>query len=604
MAEMLTRQLQDNRVVRETGVFDLNVSLGAALGEVFDQPMMGSLAASNIQLGQEAGESLYRLDLDLEQRLLDVQDRALDMPHGPERDALYAEATEITRQMRQGGTERGRQLAIEQGLVLSQEELNERYADYGLQFNRPMTETEAALLAETKRAEIIRETIISAAPQGVFPAFAKFGVGVLAMATDPLELATMFIPVMGQAGRAWASTRFGRIGGPAFAGAVEGFAGSALTEPLYSTLSRQMQLDYDMSDSLLNIGLGTVLGGGLGSVSGLLTRRPTAASPTPVDVPDVGRVEVPAVERVDTAVPASAEQRIEQIEATAAQRPAAETALRQFLNDNPINVGELARSLGMEQEIRSLTSQIRKMKAAPVVDLVKRLGRVDPDGYIATELRHAGITPRTNLSLFRRGGRDFIDNIVTSEAEDILPGITQRVGESNGYLDQDQLIQALIEEVQGSSRFTERADLEEARDIAQRYQDDILRIVDHAESNNFMIRTADELEQIANMVTEGASVEDAIRSMGVRRAEEYAAEMAQNGRMDNLSDRAASEFADELQEVRPIDESVSEWREIMADMELTEAQRADMDEVARNKEYAASYAEAAKAAALCLVRSE
>ena len=598
MAEMLVRPLQDNRILRETGVFDLNVSLGAALGQIADQPMMTGLAGRDIELGQEAGESLYRLDIDLEQRLLDLQDRAMDLPYGPDRDALYAEMTDITGQMRQGGTERGRQLAVENGSVVSIEDLENRYAGYGLTFNRPMTEEEAALLAEGKRAEIIRNTIINAAPQGVLPAFAKFGAGIVAMATDPLEVASMFIPVVGQAGRAAAIARFGRVGGRTATGAIEGLVGSAITEPIYATLSRQQQLDYTMSDSLMNIGLGFVLGGGLGSLAGVMSRgdRPRVN----VDAPDV---EVPAIE-----ARAVTPERVEQQEAVAAQRPAAEAAIRQFANDNRVNVGELARSLGIQKEISSLNAQIRKTMAAPVVNLVQRLGRVDPDGYVASELRNADITPQNYPFLFKRGGINFIDNKVASELEDILPGISDRVEVSNGYLAQDDFIQAIIEDVQGASRFTERADLEAMREHAQSWADKIDYVARYADENGFAIRTTEEIEKVAEALMRGDDIAKALDSFGIKQADALAPDLARNSEVDVLADREASEQVDEVLAAKAdgVDESTAEWREIYDQIEadglLTPEMRAEVETARKNKEHAAAYAEVAEAAALCMAR--
>ena len=603
MADMLTRPLQDNRVIRQTGVFDLNVSLGAALGQVASQPMMTELAGQNIAMGQAAGESLYRLDVDLEQRLLDVQDRAFDLPQGPDRDALMAEATDITRQMRQGGTALGQQIAIDSGAVVSVEDLENRYQGYGLRFDRPMTEEEAALLAQSKRAEIIRETIINAAPQGVLPAITKFGAGIVAMATDPLELASMFIPVVGQAGRAAATARFGRVGGTAAVGAIEGLVGSALTEPIYAELSRSMQMDYDMSDSLMNIGLGFALGGGLGSLAGVLGRREGRASP-----------DAPEIERVDVSTPEVATARAEQVavqrEMTAAQRPAADAAVRQFVNDTPISVAALARSLGIEKEISLLNTQIRKTMAAPVVNLVKGLGRIDPEGYVASELRNADITPKTYPSLFKRGGLDFIDNKVADELEDALPGISDNVRVSNGYLDQDDFIQAIIDDIQGNSRFTERADLEGMREDAQSWKATVDHLARYADENGFVIRTKEEIERIAEALARNDNIDDVLAANGVRKLEDYGPDFARHASNDVLSDADASEQMAEAakpvsNQAAALDESISEWREMydqMAD-DLTPAMRAEVDEAMKMKQHAAAYAEVAEAAAICMARA-
>ena len=91
------------------------------------------------------------------------------------------------------------------------------------------------------------------------------GVGFAAMAVDPLELATAFIPIVGEARLV---SRFGRVGGRTVAGMMDGLVGAAATEPVYYGLSRQQQLDYTMADALLNIGLGAILGGGIGALRG------------------------------------------------------------------------------------------------------------------------------------------------------------------------------------------------------------------------------------------------------------------------------------------------------------------------------------------------
>ncbi|GAG34158.1 unnamed protein product, partial [marine sediment metagenome] len=158
------------------------------------------------------------------------------------------------------------------------------------------------------------------------PTVAMFGAGLANMATDPLEVASMFIPVVGAAGKAAAIARFGKVGGRVAVGATEGLVGSALTEPFYYGLSRQQQLDYTMSDALLNIGLGTIFGGGIGAIGGVLAR---ADVPVPARVDgEPARVDMPDAARGVDIDPLTA--RIE--------REKANVALRQFANSQDVNV--------------------------------------------------------------------------------------------------------------------------------------------------------------------------------------------------------------------------------------------------------------------------
>ncbi len=154
------------------------------------------------------------------------------------------------------------------GRVFSVRELNKRYEGLGLTFTRPMGADAAEILANFKRAEIVRRNIIERGPSGVVPFTAQLGMMLLASAMDPLEVASVFIPVVGQARAAGILARRGRVLGRALVGAEEGLVGSALVEPAFAALSKQLQLDYEFSDSLINVALGGLLGAGLGGAIG------------------------------------------------------------------------------------------------------------------------------------------------------------------------------------------------------------------------------------------------------------------------------------------------------------------------------------------------
>ena len=340
MTDMLVRPLADNRMLRASGGADLTVSLGQSLGAVFDTPMMTGL------VGQSWGQSDAGLEGFTEQQRLDLRQSEFDRQQ--EASNLEAELDwstddrrdEITLRLGELSSERNIQIqtetqrSLDEGRLQEPESLNELYGELDLKFDRPMTAGEASLLADNKRAETIRQSIISKGPAGILPGVAKFGAGLAAMAVDPLEVASMFIPVVGVGGRVAATARFGKVGGRVLVGATEGFVGSALTEPIYFGLSRQQQLDYTMSDALLNVGLGTIFGGGIGAIGGVLARAdaPVAArvdgEPVRVDMPD-------AVRAAPDAVPARVG--IDPIAARAA-RVEADTSLRQFTNDQIVDV--------------------------------------------------------------------------------------------------------------------------------------------------------------------------------------------------------------------------------------------------------------------------
>jgi hypothetical protein len=123
------------------------------------------------------------------------------------------------------------------------------------------------VLMQRKSDERRRRDILARGPAGVLPTAARFGVALGASAFDPLNVASAFVPVVSQARYAamlgQAGSRVGRAAVRARVGAIEGTAGAALVEPIVLSAAHQEQADYDLTDSLLNIALGTALGGGL-----------------------------------------------------------------------------------------------------------------------------------------------------------------------------------------------------------------------------------------------------------------------------------------------------------------------------------------------------
>lgn len=152
------------------------------------------------------------------------------------------------------------------------EEANRKYGVdfYGknvLSWDGPVTESTAKELHDLKVAELRRETILSRSEGGGLQGLARFGTGLAVSAIDPLNIASAFVPVFGEARYlqllAGASGAFGRAGIRAGVGALEGAAGAALVEPIVYGVAQSEQADYGLTDSFLNIVFGGVLGGGL-----------------------------------------------------------------------------------------------------------------------------------------------------------------------------------------------------------------------------------------------------------------------------------------------------------------------------------------------------
>lgn len=164
--------------------------------------------------------------------------------------------------------------------------LNERYKDMGLYFEQDEYQSVVNIMVDQKEKELERQSIIQRGPKGSWnPLDGGFYVGAAKLATgigvsflDPINIGVSFIPVFGQARFArlvaQPSMTFARA--RAIRGAVEGAVGATLVEPLIYGVAQKVQADYDLVDSFMNIGFGSVIGGGLHVGAGKLKDMKTA----------------------------------------------------------------------------------------------------------------------------------------------------------------------------------------------------------------------------------------------------------------------------------------------------------------------------------------
>lgn len=125
------------------------------------------------------------------------------------------------------------------------------------------TETAAALIAERFDKRQRQDAIISRASQDFLTQAGLFGVGLGTNVIDPLSIAASFVPVVGQMRYAALVRTFGKTGGRAAKGSIEGLVGNLALEPIVFQAAREDQADYTMADSLMNVAFGAVLGAGL-----------------------------------------------------------------------------------------------------------------------------------------------------------------------------------------------------------------------------------------------------------------------------------------------------------------------------------------------------
>lgn len=126
------------------------------------------------------------------------------------------------------------------------------------------------LIMDRKQAELARRTTREDASN----LFAPLGFATeLAMGlVDPINVASAFVPVVSEARAlrllARHSSTAGRAGVRAGIGAVEGAVGALALEPITWLSQTRQQLDYDMSDSLLNVAFGAAFGAALQPATG------------------------------------------------------------------------------------------------------------------------------------------------------------------------------------------------------------------------------------------------------------------------------------------------------------------------------------------------
>ena len=161
--------------------------------------------------------------------------------------------------------------------LIDRQKLNDEYGKYNLFFEEDEKQSTVDILVARKKSEIERQSIIQRGPQGFLPATAKLATSLVTSIADPINLAMMFIPIVGEARFAAMVARAGLTGARFRKGAMEGLVGIAAIEPLVYTAATREQSDYDLVDSLIAVTFGGFLGGGLhvgvGKLKDFNTRR-------------------------------------------------------------------------------------------------------------------------------------------------------------------------------------------------------------------------------------------------------------------------------------------------------------------------------------------
>ena len=147
--------------------------------------------------------------------------------------------------------------------VIPKAELNAKYAHLGLFFDKDTREGVVDYIVDRKNIELKRQQILSRGPQSIAAKSVYLGAGLVTSFADPINIASAFIPVVREARFASLVARLGATRARLSKGFIEGAVGNALVEPIVYAQAKKEQSDYGAMDAFLNIGFGSILGGGL-----------------------------------------------------------------------------------------------------------------------------------------------------------------------------------------------------------------------------------------------------------------------------------------------------------------------------------------------------
>lgn len=297
--------------------------------------------------------------------------------------------------------------------------------DLPLKFEAPIREEALRILIRRKQEELARKSILSRAPDGFFSQAGIVAAGLLGSVIDPLNLASAFIPVVGEARMAALVGRYGVTGARFARGGIEGAVGAAVVEPLVLGVATEEQADYGYMNSLLNLAFGTVLGAGLhvggGAIADAVARRR--------GVPTLGerlRAMDPAIhEKVGrAAVTQTATGRAIDLEPIARQDtrwhdingPPEPTSAARFM---PIDYQPTRAQLDLVQAVR--TGKIEAAEGQRLVDFLKSKGGIREEDAFRGELATRGITARRRPGLIRKEGLTLDDAALAAQEAGFFP---------------------------------------------------------------------------------------------------------------------------------------------------------------------------------------
>ena len=352
------------------------------------------------------------------------------------------------------------------GRVLSSDEFRDsQYFREGIEVDENgITEGLANLLSERHdRRENFRFTL-NRSRGGFGLGAAQFGTMLAGSVLDPLNVASAFIPAIGQARMATMAARFGKTGSRLMAGAIDGAVGATVLEPLViGQAYLEQDADYGLMDSFLNVTFGSVLGGGLHVGFGKISDRIEASR---VSDEALARSVAQAV----TDQPITAGRLVEQQEAAkdadiiarANERLAQDRSVRGVERRFDPETGDIIEETVLRgdeppaeprRKGRARPPQLRVEEPKTLIQYIRAKGGIDPNSTGAADLKEA--IPAAKAGKFyvsaEKGGRS-VDDMLTAAREDgYFPAEIEGVPDE---IDINDFINAVREDKAGNKQYS------------------------------------------------------------------------------------------------------------------------------------------------------
>lgn len=301
------------------------------------------------------------------------------------------------------------------GTAITQDEWREsNYFREGIDYYDGMTQEAARILSQTADEVEERAFIISgASPTQLALGFTSgFGAGVFEPKNAGIGLGTALIGgaianrVVGAARLAKAYQKYGRYRSRIAVGGTEGLVAAAVAEPSNRDSAKVLQQDYDMTDSLMNVGLSMTFGAFVNTAPAYIKDKVTRNKGKNI-----------LLDELDTATTQLAEGQKIDVEAVEIARNAnpddviADIELRALREISELRESRYAnadRIKGLLDERARLLTEIRKSpKTRGILSVMRKEGVRDFQG----ELANIGINSRSAPGVVRSNGGKTLDDL-------------------------------------------------------------------------------------------------------------------------------------------------------------------------------------------------